>query len=103
MSDLETKFKTSKRRQRDENAVKKQLKIAKAYHVPVEEPHKLVKHHALNCGDPKCSMCSNPRHSGFYKGRDRLTRQENRFFQDIDTPNDRHSNGLKNDNEDDFL
>jgi hypothetical protein len=97
MSDQNDKFKNSRRRQKDENAVHRQVKIAKTHNVPVDEPHKLAKHHALNCGDPKCSLCSNPRHSGFYKGKDRLTPQERRLFQDTDTPNDRHSNGLKPD------
>jgi len=100
MSNPNDKIKNSRRRLKDENAVNKQVKIARSFNVPVEEPHKLAKHHALNCGDPKCSMCSNPRHSGFFKGKDKLTTQERRLFQDVDTQNDRHSNGLKNDKED---
>lgn len=90
MSNQNDKVKNSKRRLKDENAVAKQVKIAKAYNVPVDEPHKLAKHHALNCGNPKCIMCSNPR-----KVFKELTTQEKRLFQDADTPNDRHSNGLK--------
>jgi hypothetical protein len=89
------KIKNSKRRQKDENAVNKQVKIAKGYGVKVEEPHKFAKHHALNCGDPKCSLCSNPRHSGYTKGQDRLTAQERKLFQDLDHIPDKHSNGLK--------
>lgn len=42
----------------------------------LDQPHRLAKHHALNCGRPSCLLCSNPRHSGAAKGRDRLTRQE---------------------------
>ena len=95
MSHETDKIKNSKRRQKDENAVKKQAKIAKTYGVPVEEPHKFAKHHAMNCGNPKCVMCGNPR-----KTFKELTQQEKRLFQDIDTPNDRHSNGKKNDQED---
>lgn len=89
MSKDADKLKNSKRRQQDENAINKQIKIAKAYNIPVEEPHKLAKHHATNCGNPKCIMCANPR-----KTFKELTQQERRLFQDIDTPNDRHSNGL---------
>ena len=89
MSKDADKLKNSKRRQQDENAINKQVKIAKAYNIPVEEPHKLAKHHATNCGNPKCIMCANPR-----KTFKELTQQERRLFQDIDTPNDRHSNGL---------
>ena len=89
MSKDADKLKNSKRRQQDENAINKQIKIAKAYNIPVEEPHKLAKHHATNCGNPKCIMCANPR-----KTFKELTQQERRLFQDIDTPNDKHSNGL---------
>lgn len=89
MSKDADKLKNSKRRQQDENAINKQVKIAKAYNIPVEEPHKLAKHHATNCGNPKCIMCANPR-----KTFKELTQQERRLFQDIDTPNDKHSNGL---------
>ena len=90
MSNAEDKVKNSRRRLKDENAVNRQVKIAKAYNMPVEEPHKLAKHHALNCGNPKCHMCGNPRR--MFK---ELTAQERRLFQDTDTPNDKHSNGLK--------
>lgn len=89
MSKEQDKIKHSKRLQKDENAVKKQTKIAKEFGIPVEEPHKFVKHHAMNCGNPKCVMCSNPRRT--FK---ELTQQEKRLFQDVDTPNDKHSNGL---------
>lgn len=90
MSKEQDKIKHSKRLQKDENAIKKQTKIAKEFGIPVEEPHKFVKHHAMNCGNPKCVMCGNPR-----KTFKELTQQEKRLFQDIDTPNDKHSNGLK--------
>ena len=43
--------------QRDENAVKKQTKIAKAHGMDVKEPHKFAKHHAMDCGNPKCMLC----------------------------------------------
>lgn len=94
MSTEEDKFKKSKRLLKDENAVKKQTKIAKTFGVPVKEPHKFAKHHAMNCGNPNCVMCGNPR-----KTFKELTQQEKRLFQDVDTPNDKHSNGLKNDKE----
>lgn len=89
MSDQSDKIKNSRRRLKDENAVNRQVKIARAHKVPVEEPHKLAKHHALNCGNPKCHMCGNPRR--MFK---EPTAQERRLFQDTDTPNDKHSNGL---------
>ena len=95
MSTEQDKFKHSRRLQKDENAVKKQTKIAKEYGVPVKEPHKFAKHHAMNCGNPNCHMCAYPR-----KVFKELTQQEKRLFQDIDTTNDKRSNGLKNDKED---
>ena len=59
--DQETKDKHSKRIQQKENHIRKQVKIAEAYGLPVTEPHKLAKKHSMNCGDPKCVMCGNPR------------------------------------------
>ena len=90
MSTEQDRFKNSKRRLRDESAVKKQSKIAKAYGVPVKEPHKFAKHHAMNCGNPDCVMCSNPR-----KTFNEPTAQEKRLFQDTETIRNRHSNGTQ--------
>lgn len=72
MSNSESKIKNSKRRFHDENAVKRQLKIAKSFGYVVNEPHRYVKHHALNCGNPNCFLCSNPRKTH----KDKLTKQE---------------------------
>ena len=90
MSKEEDKIKHSKRLQKDENVIKKQTKIAKSHGIEVTEPHKFAKHHAMDCGNPKCVLCGNPR-----KTFSELTAQEKRLFQDVDTPTDRHSNGLK--------
>jgi len=96
------KYLNSRRRQKDENAIRKQLKIAKAHtHFPdenkvVKEPHRLTKHHAMDCGNPECYLCGNPRKTH----KDKLTQQEKRLFQDTEKITDRHSNGLKNDKED---
>ena len=90
MSTEQDRFKNSKRRLRDESAVKKQTKIAKAYGVPVTEPHKFAKHHAMNCGNPDCVMCGNPR-----KTFNELTAQEQRLFQDTEAARNRHSNGTQ--------
>jgi len=57
MSDDRTK--KAKRIQRTQNAIKKQVRIAKAMgmnHV-LEQPHRLAKHHALDCGNPECLVC----------------------------------------------
>ena len=61
MSKEEDRFKHSKRIHADETAIKKQLRIAKAYGVDVKEPHKFAKHHLLDCGNPSCPVCSSPR------------------------------------------
>jgi hypothetical protein len=95
MSKEEDKFKKSKRLLKDENAVAKQVKIAKAHGLTnkdkaVKEPHRLAKHHAMDCGNPQCPVCGNPRRSH----KDTLTAQEKRLFQDVDNTTDRHSNGI---------
>jgi hypothetical protein len=94
MSKEQDKIKHSKRLLKDENAVKKQTKIAKDFGIPVTEPHKFAKHHAMNCGNPKCVMCANPR-----KTFKELTQQEKRLFQDVEKITDKHSNGLKSTDE----
>jgi DNA-binding transcriptional MerR regulator len=87
------KFLNSQRRHRDELAVKKQVKIAKAHgltHKDIKEPHRLAKHHVMDCGNPQCPLCGNPRRTH----KDKLTAQEKRLFQDIEKTTDKHSNGL---------
>ncbi len=102
MSNSNDKIKNSRRRQKDENAVKKQSKIAKQHRVSeynpgeVSQPHRFHKRHAMDCGNPECFMCGNPRKTH----KDKLTQQEKRIFQDIDAQTDKRSNGLKNDQED---
>lgn len=83
MSTEEDKFKHSKRLLKDENAIKKQVKIAKEYkHVngefnaKLDQPHRFAKHHAMDCGNPNCVMCGNPR-----KFFNEPTIQEKRFDQ----------------------
>ena len=96
MSTEKDKLKNSSRRHRDEVAVKKQVKIAKQHNVKGyksnidEQPHRFHKHHAMDCGNPDCYLCGNPRRTH----KDKLTQQEHRLFQDLDVVRDRHSNGL---------
>jgi len=78
MSNELDKIKHSERRHRTQNVISKQMKIAKAKHVIVDEPHKLAKHHALDCGVSNCPLCSSPRKRG------ELTIQEKRFYQMVD-------------------
>ena len=93
MSTEQDTIKKSKRIQKDENAIKKQTKIAKTFGVPVKEPHKFAKHHALDCGNPKCLLCSREKVFG------EPTIQEKRFDQNVDSTSDRRSNGLINNEE----
>ena len=79
MSHEEEKVKHSKRILKTDNAVKKQVKIAKSAGSNISQPHKFAKVHAMNCGNPKCFMCSNPR-----KVFKEKTIQEKRLEQDID-------------------
>ena len=96
------KYLNSRRRQKDENAIRKQAKIAKQHgsseYNPGEtkQPHRYHKRHAMDCGNPECFMCGNPRKTH----KDKLTAQEKRIYQDTERTSDRHSNGLKNDEED---
>jgi hypothetical protein len=90
MSTEQDKIKKSKRIQKDENAVKKQTKIAKTFGIPVTEPHKFAKHHAMDCGNPKCLLCSGEKVLGV------KSIKERRSEQDLDNISDRRSNGLPN-------
>ena len=76
MSKEEDRISHSKRLLKDENAIKKQTKIAKAAGSDISQPHKFAKRHALNCGNPNCVMCMNPR-----KSFNELTMQEKKFIQ----------------------
>ena len=66
MSNPEDKDKRSTRLHKEETAIKKQQKIAIDHghdRKEVErEPHHYAKHHALDCGNPDCFLCGNPRH-----------------------------------------
>lgn len=93
MSTEADKFNHSKRLLKDENAIKKQVKIAKAHGLTdkdkaVKEPHRMAKHHAMDCGQPGCMLCGNPR-----KTWKELTAQEKRMFQETEIIRMRHSNG----------
>ena len=97
MSNELAKYLNSRRRFKDETAVKKQLKIAKQHNSfadenkVLKEPHRMAKHHAMDCGRPGCAMCGNPRHIH----KDKLTAQEKRLYQDVEAQRDRHSNGVQ--------
>jgi hypothetical protein len=78
MSNEEDKSKHGKRLQRAWRAIKRQLKIAKAYGNPIDQPNRYAKQHAMDCGQPGCVWCRNPRYNDSIKGKDKLTVQERR-------------------------
>jgi hypothetical protein len=49
----------------------------------------------MDCGNPECFMCGNPRKTH----KDKLTAQEKRLFQDVEKITDKRSNGVDNDKE----
>jgi hypothetical protein len=75
MSNEEDKIKHSKRLLKDESAINKQVKIAKNKGLNVDEPHRFDKRHAMDCGSPKCMMCSREKVFG------ERTIQEKKFIQ----------------------
>ena len=96
MSNDTAKFLNSRRRHKTDMQIARQVRIARAHGLTnqdktIKEPHRLAKHHAMDCGNPECYLCGNPRKT---HGKDRLTAQEKRLFQDTEEHRDKHSNGL---------
>jgi hypothetical protein len=73
----DNRTKKAKRLQRTANVIKKQLRIAKAFGMNhlLKQPHRLAKHHALDCGNPKCQVCHSEKVFG------KPTFQERKFNQ----------------------
>jgi protein subunit release factor B len=95
MSNETAKYINSRRRHKNDVAIARQVKIAKAHGLTnkdkaIKEPHRLAKHHVMDCGNPHCPLCGNPRRTH----KDTLTAQEKRLFQDTEKVTDKHSNGL---------
>ena len=81
MTSPEDKEKRTARYHKEEAAIKKQQKIAIDHghdRKEVErESHRFAKHHAMDCGQPGCVMCGNPRHIDKHG----TTKQEQSFDQ----------------------
>ena len=86
--DQDAKDKHSKRIHQKETVAKRKTKIAKQHGVEVKNPHELLDHSPVSCGNPKCVMCANPR-----KVFKEPTIQEKRFAQETDSARDKRSNG----------
>jgi hypothetical protein len=97
MSNDLARYINSKRRHKTDVAIARQVNIAKSHATynqrNIKQTHRLAKHHAMDCGNPGCFLCGNPRKTH----KDRLTQQEKRLFQDLEKTSDRHSNGLPKD------
>lgn len=65
-----------RRIQQKRNHIAAQQKIAEIYGGKEKQPHRFHKTKAMNCGDPNCVMCGNPRK--FWGER---TIQERRFYE----------------------
>lgn len=87
MSHEEDKYTHSKRLLKDDNAIKKQAKIAEHYGITTPE-HAYAKRHAMTCGNSNCDMCGNPR-----KFWGEPTQQEKREMQDVENLRNKRSNG----------
>jgi len=92
MSTEQDRFNHSRRLLKDENAINKQLKIAKSHTSStdknIKQPHRLAKQHAMDCGNPQCLLCSSEKVLG------KPPIQQKRFDQNVEDPRDRRSNGL---------
>ena len=92
MSDEQSKFTNSRRRQKTDRAISRQQQIARSHGIDIndDESHRYAKHHAMDCGNPGCPLCGNPRRTH----KNTLTLQEKRMYQDSDNIRDSHGNGL---------
>lgn len=63
MEDGCLELKRGKRRRLTKNAIERQRRIAKSKGIKHKhnQPHRYAKHHALDCGQPRCVCCGNPR------------------------------------------
>jgi hypothetical protein len=78
MSNNQDRKRNSQRRHQDQVKSARQAAIARSRGVSVTEPHRYVKQHAMDCGQPGCALCGNPRRI-FQEP----TVQERRFDQDV--------------------
>jgi protein-tyrosine-phosphatase len=92
MSSDSEKERRSKRLHAESNAINRQVKIAKEKGIDVSEPHRFAKHHAMDCGNPDCFVCANPR-----KVFKEKTIQERKFEQKekYDEPNIQSSRSIE--------
>lgn len=95
MSDEVDKFRNSRRRHNDETKIQRQIDIAKAYHMHhdgkwkyIEQPHRNHKKAILNCGDPKCYMCMNPRRAMGEESMQERKHKQEKYYKDSNENSD---------------
>ena len=79
MSDDISKLRKSRRLARTNAAIKRQQRIAKAagvHKLHADQPHRYAKMHSMDCGQPRCTICGNPRTIWHQK-----TLQEEKFLE----------------------
>ena len=84
MSAQDSKTKHSSRIHKSQCKQLEQQKIAKLHGIEDTSKHYYNKHHALDCGNPKCIICGNPRRQHKHT----LTYQEQKFYQYIEDCDD---------------
>jgi hypothetical protein len=98
MSDESDKIRHSERLQQKENRIKKQLQLAKNYGYHklnssmnkwrnLLQPHRNLKKNIFNCGDPKCTMCGNPRKFFGEETMQEKKHKQVKFYKDDDKEN----------------
>jgi hypothetical protein len=77
----EEKEKRNRRFQQKQRHINRQVNLKKQYNLHSEtmESHRYHKVKSLNCGDPNCAMCGNPR-----KFWNDVTIQEKKFHEMVD-------------------
>ncbi len=76
MSSEEQKMRRSQRRANTHTKIKKQVRIAKLMGVEIKDEHRYAKHHALDCGIPRCPVCD-----GAHTPKRQRTLQERKFME----------------------
>lgn len=77
MSSQDVKNQVSSRIHKSQCKQLEQYRIAKLHGIEDTSKHYYNKHHALDCGNPKCPVCGNPRR----QHKNTLTFQEQRLYQ----------------------
>ena len=89
MSAQDHKTKHSLRIHKNQCKQLEQQKIAKLHGIEETSKHYYNKHHALDCGNPKCPVCGNPRR----QHKNTLTYQEQKFYQYVEDTDDNTPTG----------